>query len=91
MQRITLRLANESLYGPAEGPFEIVSLVGTLGQGGSHLHGSFADAKGNVIGGHIRAGCTIHTTAEIVLAVLPTLTFERTFDPKTGFDELDIR
>jgi uncharacterized protein len=90
VQRIDIRLADESLPGPLEGPFEIVSLVGTLGRGGSHLHGAFADAKGNVIGGHIRPGCVIHTTAEVVLGVMPALVFDRTFDSNTGFDELEV-
>ena len=86
-----LRLADESLPGPMQGPFEIVGLVGTAGAGGSHLHIALADARGQVHGGHVRPGCIVHTTAEIVLGVMPELTFDRSFDAQTGFDELDIK
>lgn len=85
-----LRLADESLPGPVDGPFEIVSLLGTLGRGSGHLHIALADAAGRVIGGHVRPGCIVHTTAEVVLGVLPDLIFGRQFDPQTGFDELVV-
>ncbi|RYF10007.1 MAG: DNA-binding protein [Deltaproteobacteria bacterium] len=91
LQSADLRLADETLPGPIPGPFEIVSLVGTLGEGGCHLHVALADAKGEVLGGHVRPGCIVHTTAEVVLGVLPELCFSRTFDPVTGFKELNIR
>lgn len=91
LRQADLRLADESLPGPMAGPFEIVSLVGTLGRGGAHLHVALADATGRVIGGHIRPGCIVHTTAEVVIGVMPALTFDRTFDAATGFDELDIK
>ena len=34
----TLRLANRELYSQYEGPFEIVSITGTVSIHGSHLH-----------------------------------------------------
>ena len=85
-----LRLADESLPGPVEGPFEIVSLLGTLGRGSGHLHIALADGAGRVMGGHVRPGCIVHTTAEVVLGLLPDLVFGRQFDPQTGFDELVV-
>ena len=36
-------------------------------------------------------GSEIYTTAEIVLAELDSLRFLRTFDPQTGYPELDIQ
>ena len=90
LERADLRLADESLPGPIEGPFEIVSLVGTLGRSSGHLHVALSDASGRVIGGHVRPGCIVHTTAEIVLALLPELAFHRRLDPQTGFGELHV-
>ncbi len=90
LQVASLRLADESLPKPYVGPFEIVSLVGTLGQGLCHLHLSIADATGRVIGGHMREGCIVHTTAEIVLVSLADLIFDRQPDAGTGFNELAI-
>lgn len=74
-----------------EGPFEIVSLIGNLGPGRTHLHMAVSDKKGNVIGGHVKEGCEVHTTVELVLAVEDNLVFGKADDPQTGFRELDIR
>ncbi|KAF8570522.1 hypothetical protein P879_00642 [Paragonimus westermani] len=53
-----------------EGPFEIVSLVGTLASDGQpHLHIALADLEGRVIGGHLLDNARVHTTAEIVLGI----------------------
>lgn len=72
------------------GPFEIVSLTGNVGQDRTHLHMSISDKEGNVTGGHVKEGCLVHTTIELVLAVEDTLTFSEENDPKTGFGELKI-
>lgn len=45
---------------------EIVSLVGTLGPDGGHLHVSLSDGTGAVVGGHLLAA-TVFTTAEVAL------------------------
>jgi predicted DNA-binding protein with PD1-like motif len=51
------------------GSFEIVSLTGTIASiGGVHLHISVSDQEGNVVGGHLKEGCVVHTTVELVLA-----------------------
>ena len=86
----TLRLANQE--GPTEyrGPFEIVSLVGTLSTHGSHLHLSVADGTGRTLGGHLLDGCRVYTTAEIVLAELSELEFRREADPTFGYQELTV-
>jgi predicted DNA-binding protein with PD1-like motif len=47
-----------------------------------------ADADGRVIGGHLLDGCTVRTTAEIVLGLLDGLAFAREVDPSTGWREL---
>lgn len=73
-----------------EGPFEIVSLVGTFSAGGAgcHLHASLADAQGRVVGGHVVGGMEVFTTAEVVLGSCTDLAFRREHDPATGFAEL---
>jgi predicted DNA-binding protein with PD1-like motif len=70
--------------------FEIVSLNGTVGSGGMHLHISLSDREGNVIGGHLKDGCILKTTAEIVVAADASQRFDRRLDPQTGFEELVI-
>ena len=68
---------------------EILSLSGTVSRDGKHLHMSVSDQNGTVYGGHVIAG-TIFTTLELVLGVLPTVSFARRHDPRTGFPELVV-
>lgn len=86
-----LRFAGRRDGSMRSGRFEIVSLVGTLGEGGVHLHASLADENGAMFGGHILDGCLVQTTAEIVLMELPGVAFHRESDPETGYRELVIR
>ena len=86
-----LRFAGRDAGATVAGPLEILSLSGTLGAGGVHLHLAVSDADGAVTGGHLLHGCPVRTTAEIVLAFLPGTIFERPVDPETGFRELAIR
>jgi predicted DNA-binding protein with PD1-like motif len=73
-----------------DGELEIVSLIGNLGQGRTHLHIAVSDKEGNVTGGHLKEGSIVHTTAEIVLAVDDNLTYSEETDAATGFGELKI-
>jgi predicted DNA-binding protein with PD1-like motif len=73
------------------GPFEIVSLIGNLGPERSHLHMAVSDADGQVIGGHVKDGCEVHTTVELTLAVEDKLLFGEELDSSTGYGELSIR
>jgi predicted DNA-binding protein with PD1-like motif len=86
-----LRFAGRDAPHHAVGDLEILTLAGTLGAGGSHLHASLSDAEGRVIGGHVAPGCIVRTTAEILLAVLDDVTFARQPDAATGYAELVIR
>ncbi len=72
------------------GPFEIVSLMGNLGQNRTHLHMAISDTDGKVTGGHVKEGCTVHTTVEVVIAVTDDLIFAEEADHETGFNELKI-
>lgn len=86
-----LRFAGRDAATRIDGPLELALLSGTLSPDGAHLHASVADADGRMSGGHVLPGCTIRTTAEIVVGVLPDLAFARGHDPETGYRELVIR
>lgn len=73
-----------------EGPFEIVSLAGTMDPNHQHLHISIADREGKVFGGHLLPGSAVYTTAEIVTLILTDLGFGRAPCDRSGFDELTI-
>ena len=73
------------------GPFEIVSGTGTISQDGCHIHISISDQEGKVIGGHLKDGCKVAPTAEIVIGILETRSFTRVYDKNTGFKELEIQ
>lgn len=72
------------------GDYEIVSLVGTLSADSVHLHMSFSDQNGVVLGGHLKEGTIIDPTAEIIIGYEPDVIFARSYDEATGFDELEI-
>jgi uncharacterized protein len=91
LNEASIRLADQPSPTNFAGKFEIVSLVGTLGQDGVHLHISISDSSGKTIGGHLVDGCLIYTTAEIVFGDAEGLTFAREKDPETGYRELRIR
>jgi predicted DNA-binding protein with PD1-like motif len=69
---------------------EIVSLTGTLGPDGLHVHISLAGADGACIGGHLVEGCIVNTTAELVIGELADVAFRRLADPATGYAELVV-
>jgi hypothetical protein len=91
LQVACLRLAEAKELKTFPGPFEIVSLTGTLSQEGVHLHISLSDREGKTIGGHLVDGCVIHTTAEIVLLEQEQLEFTRRDDTATGYKELVVK
>ncbi|KUG07088.1 hypothetical protein ASU33_04000 [Solirubrum puertoriconensis] len=91
LTQVTLRLANQEVPTEYRGHFEIVSLVGTLAESGSHLHLSVADSTGRTSGGHLLDGNLVYTTAEIVVGVLDDVEFRREEDPIFGYKELTVR
>ncbi len=90
LKNAVLRLANSDSILKRDGPFEIVSLVGTFSENGCHLHCSLSDENGNMIGGHLLPGNNIFTTAEVVIVEVENFQFIREFDKQTGFDELVV-
>lgn len=95
VRNVKLRLANctasnRNDFLEKKERFEIVSLTGTLGPDGCHLHASLGNKDGEVIGGHVvRGGLIVFTTAEIVLGECEDAIFGRAFDAETGFAELN--
>ena len=90
LRHATLRLADREYNSEYEGPFEIVSITGTLSMYGSHLHISISDPDGRTIGGHFESGCRIYTTAEIVIAVFNDVVYKREFAEDSGYEELTV-
>ncbi len=86
--KVSLRLADAKESQHFAGPFEVVSLSGTLSPEGLHLHVALADKEGTLLGGHLKQGSRIQTTLELVLLELKDLSFRREFDAQTGFLEL---
>jgi len=97
LQQASIRMANANSLNKKkqvkdyDQKFEIISLVGTISDEKCHLHISLSDKRGNVIGGHLKNGCTIYTTAEIVISEFPNLKFAREQDETTGFVELVVK
>jgi predicted DNA-binding protein with PD1-like motif len=91
LSRAVLRMPGARDFLTLEQDFEIVSMEGTLSPDGCHVHVAISDHAGNVLGGHLASGCTVRTTAEIVLAEEPSLDFARERDDSTGFAELVVR
>ncbi|RSZ30402.1 MULTISPECIES: PPC domain-containing DNA-binding protein [unclassified Variovorax] len=87
----SIRFAGAETPAHIEGDLEILTLAGSLSPDGSHLHISVSDSAGRVFGGHAAPGCTVRTTAEILIAVLPDWQFAREHDPLTGHAELSPR
>lgn len=89
LREAAIRFAGRDEAPILQGPFEILSLVGTFAPG-AHLHVLLGDREGEVIGGHASEGCVVHTTAEVVLGSAPDIRFSRVTDPQTGYPELRI-
>jgi predicted DNA-binding protein with PD1-like motif len=85
-----LRFANQETVARLDGHFEIVSLTGVMSRHGSHYHIAIADEKGTSYGAHLLDGCKIYTTAEIIIGIITDCSFQRTFDPQTGYPELEV-
>jgi len=85
-----LRFAGADTASELRGDLEILTLSGSISPDGAHLHMSVSDVNGKVLGGHVAPGCTVRTTAELLLALLPEHRFSREYDEKTGFTELVI-
>jgi uncharacterized protein len=91
LTRAVLRFANQEDAVTLEGHFEILSLTGVFSRHGGHYHIAIADGEGRTYGAHLMDGSAVYTTAEILVGIVDDLRFLRTFDPATGYEELDIQ
>lgn len=87
---IYFRLAGGKDFYHKIGDHEIVSMTGTISENGVHIHVSFADIEGNVVGGHLSEGCFVNTTAEIAIIEVDNYKLTREFDEETGYKELVV-
>lgn len=91
LERVELRLAHHPQTTVwQQDYYEIVSLTGTLSHDGLHLHMAVADGTGQTIGGHVKKGNRVNTTAEIVIGELREVKFARVMDEETGYGELVV-
>jgi predicted DNA-binding protein with PD1-like motif len=77
LSQVRVRLAGGAEHATWQGAFEIVALTGTLSPDGGHLHLAVADQQGRTVGSHLAEGCTVRTTAEVVVATDDRLLFVR--------------
>lgn len=85
-----LRLAGHPNGTLFPGPFEILSLSGTVSKNGCHLHICISDGNGSTTGGHLLDGSYVYTTAEIIICQTKEFVFNREKDPETGYQELKV-
>lgn len=90
LSRAAIRFAGQEQPQSLEGPFEVLSLQGTVAMAGIHVHMAIADSQGRVLGGHLCDGSIIYTTAEVVIGTAEDLVFTRELDEQTGFLELRV-
>ena len=86
-----LRFAGNPEETALSGPFEIISINGSITPSGVHLHMAVSDKHGRVHGGHVCHGNLVRTTVEAVLVLLPGWSLAREPDLATGYDELLVR
>ena len=91
LYKVALRTADGVTVKTIDKDYEIVSITGTLSMDGCHIHISLSDVDLNVIGGHLKDGCLVNVTAEIVLGEFEDYEFGREFDESTGYKELTIK
>lgn len=91
LSKAILRMADANIIKTWEGSFEIVSMVGTVEAGNSHIHICLSDETGDTFGGHLKNGSAVGVTAEVVISEIENLEFSREFDSDTGYEELVVK
>ena len=88
--KVRFRLAGAESFYEDERDYEIVSIMGTISKDGVHIHISFADNTGKVVGGHLTEGCIINTTCEVSIIKSDKYRLSREYDEETCYKELVI-
>ena len=91
LEKVAFRKGYDQTQFEFEGPFEIVSCVGTLSKNGMHIHASISDRKFQVTGGHLVKGCLVKSTAEIVIIQLENHQMSRMKGEFNEYKELKIQ
>ena len=91
VSQLELRVSDGKTIKKWNEPFEIVSATGTLSENGCHIHISASNQDGITFGGHLREGCLVGTTIELVIVVFDMIAYERELDELTGYDEIIVR
>lgn len=91
LTKAIVRMANAKIIKTWEGSFEIISLVGTVEIGNSHIHICLSDEEGKTFGGHLKDGSVVGVTAEVAIGEIEDLEFSREFDEKSGYKELVVK
>ena len=91
LTKAILRMANAKVTKTWEGSFEIVSVVGTVETGNSHIHVCLSDEDGKTFGGHLKDGSVVGVTAEVAIGEIEGVEFSREFDESTGYKELIVK
>ena len=91
LSAVSIRFAAAEQETMFSGPFELLSLSGTLSASGAHLHMSVANESGQVLGGHVGYGNVVRTTAEVLLVSLEGWSLTRAHDPTSGYQELQVK
>ncbi len=90
LSKVSFRKGYERTTLTLEGGYEMISLSGTLSQGGMHVHMAVSDESFNVKGGHVKMGTIVRTTAEIIIIQLDNHELHRHKENLEGFKELHI-
>ena len=90
-ERVVFRKGYDQTLFTLDGPFEIVSMEGTLSNKGMHIHTAVSDKNFKVYGGHIIAGTTVKHTAELIIIELSGHQLSRSKSEISGFKELQIQ
>ena len=86
-----LRFAAAEAETQLDGPFEILSLSGSITPEGAHLHIAVADGQGQVRGDHLCYDSRVRTTAEILLVCPGGWNLSRSNDAITNCLELEVQ
>ncbi|MCR4311659.1 MAG: DNA-binding protein [Candidatus Uhrbacteria bacterium] len=94
VKKAVLRMAGSEAHNSVvktwDDQFEIVAGTGTISKDGCHIHVALSDRDGKVIGGHLKDGCIVEFTCEIVVGIFDDVVFERRADEDTKFNELNV-
>lgn len=88
LTRAVLRDADGVTVRTVEEHCEILSLMGTVSEERCHLHIALSRQGLGAFGGHLKEGCLINTTCELVIGVLDGWRYGTEQDGETGYDEI---